>query len=723
MTAYRLKIKLMDIGKAMYRVVLVPSDMLFRDLDTLIRATMGWCGDHLSMFELPELKIEISEPDRGDRLFRINEHRDDDKEILSDYLGRRIIYTYDFGDNWRHDVVLEEVVEEDITCPRLLKARGFAYLEDTGGPWSFDPSEFESDSFTPEELEAFNKSLEEVWSPSVRVQKPLKVPYDAIYSLSFAVTLPESEALYLDPSTGMVYSDDGIHFPARESREGLVELGPETRCDLHEDVQDPSFRSRLECCGKCPPVVSEDPVGIYREIEGMGPLQHHFLLDHLRVRACDVLYDLDLDVGRETLFSRDYPGLHTGLPMRIMFSEPLCPVCRGRLSNPRADEGAPFQVLNVVEMRPLLMTCVACGGVTRLMPPGLTGEFTCEGYHTPLSVHTNILRDMLGADSESRAVAEAAMHLFVCGDRAKGLEMAESQRDSPDPLSRLLALAVLYCGGTLREEEFRDLAGDLAGLRTGEDFVDAVLSMVFWGTGVTDSPGEPVRSFLDNPRNTVENLMAKLVMAELAPSDDSLLKELADKILVQSGKVPRYWRWVAEEMCCRIMAMGGRVPDLGNRSPIAAASWGNDTLSGMSLYRHAVLGVGRSPSLSLRDLKTVLGQLFTHAPRAPEMLARAPYLALLAHHLGARYKKKDLLSYSLRWASLARDQGWLCGREEQEYLEDLLAVALAERTEDEIRKMLHRYRFDVPDLSVYRAGLDPSVVLRRGFQYRVFPDS
>jgi hypothetical protein len=48
-------------------------------------------------------------------------------------------YVYDFGDDWRHTVKLEALVDADpeTIYPRLLSAQGRCPPEDVGGPWGY----------------------------------------------------------------------------------------------------------------------------------------------------------------------------------------------------------------------------------------------------------------------------------------------------------------------------------------------------------------------------------------------------------------------------------------------------------------------------------------------------------------------------------------------------------------------------------------------------------
>jgi hypothetical protein len=48
-------------------------------------------------------------------------------------VGDRLRYTYDFGDAWGHEAVVEERVEEAIACPRVVAGARACPPEDCGG--------------------------------------------------------------------------------------------------------------------------------------------------------------------------------------------------------------------------------------------------------------------------------------------------------------------------------------------------------------------------------------------------------------------------------------------------------------------------------------------------------------------------------------------------------------------------------------------------------------
>ena len=111
---------------------------------------------------------EYLEPDQYEVKY---DNRTSLREIFSDM--ERCLYTYDFGDNWEHEILLEKVIKDSHNrFPVLLEREGERPPEDVGGPTGFkeylrvisDPEspEYESMAAWSEITKAKKRTVEEI---------------------------------------------------------------------------------------------------------------------------------------------------------------------------------------------------------------------------------------------------------------------------------------------------------------------------------------------------------------------------------------------------------------------------------------------------------------------------------------------------------------------------------------------------------------------------------
>lgn len=131
----QLKVSLVGASKPpVWRRLLVPATMRLDRLHGAIQAAMGWDDCHLHAFTVGGADYGPHDPDLA--------HRDERKTLLSAILsepGERMRYTYDVGDHWQHDVVVEEVLaaESGVRYPICLAGNGRCPPEDCGGVWGY----------------------------------------------------------------------------------------------------------------------------------------------------------------------------------------------------------------------------------------------------------------------------------------------------------------------------------------------------------------------------------------------------------------------------------------------------------------------------------------------------------------------------------------------------------------------------------------------------------
>jgi hypothetical protein len=132
--ACQLKVTLRDVSKPpVWRRIVVPAALSLGLLHHIIQEAMGWEGSHLHVFRAGRKDYGDAHSDLG--------FADESKAVLAKVLARPgavMRYTYDFGDEWEHDVVLEKVLPpEPVVRLSCLAGKGACPPEDCGGAWGY----------------------------------------------------------------------------------------------------------------------------------------------------------------------------------------------------------------------------------------------------------------------------------------------------------------------------------------------------------------------------------------------------------------------------------------------------------------------------------------------------------------------------------------------------------------------------------------------------------
>lgn len=134
-TVLQLKITLVGVTKPpIWRRLLVPADIRLDRLHHVIQAAMGWQDYHMHVFTAGDAEYGEPDPELG--------YADERKTTLGRVIGgagERMRYTYDFGDGWEHDIVVEKVLraEPGMRYPTCVAGRSRCPPEDCGGAWSY----------------------------------------------------------------------------------------------------------------------------------------------------------------------------------------------------------------------------------------------------------------------------------------------------------------------------------------------------------------------------------------------------------------------------------------------------------------------------------------------------------------------------------------------------------------------------------------------------------
>jgi hypothetical protein len=135
MEVYAVKITLLGTRPPVWRRFLVKRDITFSKLHHTLQIVMGWENSHLHQFVYPSEKKLASRPGSGTKI--VNENRTRLGDLICT-AGARLLYEYDFGDGWQHELLLEDVLLGDETFQQVCVAGERACPpEDCGGPQGF----------------------------------------------------------------------------------------------------------------------------------------------------------------------------------------------------------------------------------------------------------------------------------------------------------------------------------------------------------------------------------------------------------------------------------------------------------------------------------------------------------------------------------------------------------------------------------------------------------
>jgi hypothetical protein len=132
----QLRVELVEVQPSVWRRLLVPASYTLRQLHFAIQQAMPWSDRHLYESEITRNRYGAPDP------------FDDDEGLLDDSdvplesgasVGARFRYTYDFGDDWRHDILIEKALPagSGTRCPSCVDGNGAAPPDDVGGPHGY----------------------------------------------------------------------------------------------------------------------------------------------------------------------------------------------------------------------------------------------------------------------------------------------------------------------------------------------------------------------------------------------------------------------------------------------------------------------------------------------------------------------------------------------------------------------------------------------------------
>ena len=135
----RLDALIIGIEPSITRSLELPVGLNFAQLHEVLQAAFGWTDSHLHHFIVGGLTIGAPEFDEDAlldvRTFEASEIRLQDLTFPREEDSTlRILYEYDFGDDWQHDLILQRIPSENgAKYPRCIAGTRSGPPEDVGG--------------------------------------------------------------------------------------------------------------------------------------------------------------------------------------------------------------------------------------------------------------------------------------------------------------------------------------------------------------------------------------------------------------------------------------------------------------------------------------------------------------------------------------------------------------------------------------------------------------
>lgn len=133
---YQMKVTLVGTDPPIWRRLLVPADLTLEQLHDVLQLAMGWEDCHMHEFRMGQQRF--GKPNPMEQAFDGPRTASERTARLFSVLGRagaKALYTYDFGDSWEHQIVVEKHLapEPGRAYPACLAGERHGPPEDCGG--------------------------------------------------------------------------------------------------------------------------------------------------------------------------------------------------------------------------------------------------------------------------------------------------------------------------------------------------------------------------------------------------------------------------------------------------------------------------------------------------------------------------------------------------------------------------------------------------------------
>ena len=163
-SCFEVQVFLYQITPKIWRRIAVPEDFTFLQLNDALQAALGWENKHPHEFRHGKGKrlVDVIGPvGLADQVPPGGEFQDESQLTVKDYVGRRrlplrMLYRYDFAEDWIHEVVIEKRADHAVApvilggeraCPPEDFGGAFQYMQASAGEIAWDQPGYDPEAF------------------------------------------------------------------------------------------------------------------------------------------------------------------------------------------------------------------------------------------------------------------------------------------------------------------------------------------------------------------------------------------------------------------------------------------------------------------------------------------------------------------------------------------------------------------------------------------------
>jgi hypothetical protein len=131
---FELRVSLRHIRPEVWRGLRIPADVPLSVVHDILQTAFGWNNSHLHDFQVGDIRFGMA--DIEDEIFSVDERAAPLGAVARP--GSKLVYRYDFGDDWEHDIVVERTDANGDETVRCMGGARACPPDDCGGPPGYE---------------------------------------------------------------------------------------------------------------------------------------------------------------------------------------------------------------------------------------------------------------------------------------------------------------------------------------------------------------------------------------------------------------------------------------------------------------------------------------------------------------------------------------------------------------------------------------------------------